>query len=314
MSTPSIATATLPSHQIYNYPPSYQSTSVSTYPTPSSANNASAATTNAAAASRVNPNANAYTTYPAPADTVSSAATTSQPHPSSKQSSLASSMPQTQAAPAQAANGSASSSRKKQPDWNEFYKNGVPKEIIVIDDSPEPTSPAMKKTQARRPAPPASTPSTSKMQPAAKKRRTGGTENHTAVYDRPSFSHLPQQFGDDVSVATHSVSTDRTTSLQTTAPTSLGSHGSLDNGLGANGGVSYEDANVGQKRKRVTRKTTRDEQVNKAYDYVSPPKPLIKAGEVHVPVIREVSRRPNLHDLELRLIDFSEICCLSEIR
>lgn len=28
----------------------------------------------------------------------------------------------------------------KVPDWNEFYKNGLPREIIVIDDSPEPTA------------------------------------------------------------------------------------------------------------------------------------------------------------------------------
>jgi dual-specificity kinase len=26
------------------------------------------------------------------------------------------------------------------PDWNEFYKNGLPREIIVIDDTPEPNS------------------------------------------------------------------------------------------------------------------------------------------------------------------------------
>ena len=28
--------------------------------------------------------------------------------------------------------------RSRKPDWETFYKNGLPKEIIVIDDSPEP--------------------------------------------------------------------------------------------------------------------------------------------------------------------------------
>ena len=33
--------------------------------------------------------------------------------------------------------------RSREPDWNAFYKNGLPKEIIVIDDdSPEPGIPA----------------------------------------------------------------------------------------------------------------------------------------------------------------------------
>lgn len=28
----------------------------------------------------------------------------------------------------------------RQPDWNSFYKNGLPQEVIVIEDSPDPTS------------------------------------------------------------------------------------------------------------------------------------------------------------------------------
>ncbi len=28
----------------------------------------------------------------------------------------------------------------RQPDWNTFYKNGLPKEVIVIEDSPDPTT------------------------------------------------------------------------------------------------------------------------------------------------------------------------------
>ena len=58
-----------------------------------------------------------------------------------------------------------------------------------------------------------------------------------------------------------------------------------------------EHAVAGQKRKRVTRQQTADEKkrreievVGDAYSsYVPPPKPPIKAKDVHVPPVREVS-------------------------
>lgn len=114
-------------------------------------------------------------------------------------------------------------------------------------------------------------------------------------YDRPSYSIIPQQYGEDSSGG--SLSTDRTTSLHTTAPTSLGSQGSA----GTSNGAYYDDANVGQKRKRVTtRKSARDEQKRRELEtagdaflsYIPPPKPPIKAKDVHVPVIRDVSDSP----------------------
>jgi hypothetical protein len=76
----------------------------------------------------------------------------------------------------------------------------------------------------------------------------------------------------------------------------MGSHGST----GASNGVYYEEPNVGQKRKRVTtRKSARDEQKRRELEttgdaflsYIPPPQPPIKAKDVHVPVIRDVSRR-----------------------
>lgn len=272
MSTPSTATATHPTHhQHYGYPhhQSYQSTT--SYPT-----------TAAAAGARL---ANSYT-YSVPSPTTSSipytqpsrvAPTTSTP------SAMASRPSGSSAAPS---NGG----RRKKPDWGEFYKNGIPKEVIVIDDSPAPES-----GNAAPPPPahgvPAGQPPPS--QPAGKRRRTGiETAYDLSYYDRPSFSINPRAYGDDSSG--HSLSTDRTTSLHTTAPTSLGSQGSI----GASNGVYYEDANVGQKRKRVTtRKSARDEQQKKReletggdafLSYVPPPKPPIKAKDVPVPVIRDV--------------------------
>lgn len=64
-------------------------------------------------------------------------------------------------------------------------------------------------------------------------------------------------------------------------------------------GAYVDDGMVGQKRKRVTRQQTADEKKRKeietngdAYSsYVPPPKPPIKAKEVHVPPVRDVRPR-----------------------
>ncbi|GLI72108.1 serine threonine protein kinase CMGC group [Penicillium ochrochloron] len=272
MSTPSTATATLPTtHQHYGYPhSSYQATT--TYPTP----------TTAAGARLANP----YT-YSIPSPTTATTLPYAQPSrvaPTTSTPSVMASHPSgSSAAPSQGG-------RRKKPDWGEFYKNGIPKEVIVIDDSPAPEAP---KTAAPPPPPHGVASSTGQppvAQPAGKRRRTGiETAYDLGYYDRPSFSINPQQYGEESSA--HSLSTDRTTSLHTTAPTSLGSQGSS----GASNGVYYEDATVGQKRKRTTRKSTRDEQKRRELEnapeafpsYVPPSKPIIKAKDVPVPVIRD---------------------------
>ncbi|MCJ1352928.1 MAG: dual specificity protein kinase kns1 [Icmadophila ericetorum] len=167
---------------------------------------------------------------------------------------------------------------QRKPDWHEFYKNGPPKEIIVIDDdSPEPPS----QKENRRPDP---TDMSKQAAHASKKRKTQATAYET-VHHQPSYSHTNTPH-----YASNTMSTDRTTSLQTTAPTSLGSHGS-----GGSGGTYVEEATVGQKRKRVTRQTTNEEKKRKeievvgdAYStYVPPPKPPIKASEVFVQPIKD---------------------------
>ncbi|KAJ9219297.1 kinase-like domain-containing protein [Paecilomyces variotii] len=271
MSTPSTATATHPSHhQHYGYPhhqASYQ------------ANGSYPSATTTTGTSRL---ANPYT-YPA------NTPTTTLPYPQSKPP-----VPSTTGTMSSYPNNNAPTTvrvpRRKKPDWGEFYKNGLPKEVIVIDDTPTP------EPHEEDPYPPAG-PSTATatggmtVQPAGKKRRTGvETAYDLGYYDRPSFSINPQHYGEDSSGT--SISTDRTTSLHTTAPTSLGSHGSS----GASNGVVYEDANVGQKRKRVTtRKSARDEQKRRELEtagdaflnYIPPKKPPIKAKDVPVPVVRD---------------------------
>jgi len=180
------------------------------------------------------------------------------------------------------------SASKRQPDWNEFYKNGIPKEIIVIDDdSPEPQYPAAtSNTSNRQPRADASNYST---HGGRKRKAEQGYEIEFS--DSPTFSTHPAKFGGSSSSASYQ-SGDRTTSLQTvTAPTSLESY------AGNNASSSYEDVRAGQKRKRIqpqkeTRAQTKrkqQESTSDAFaDYIPPSKPLRKAGDVHVPVIRDV--------------------------
>ena len=180
------------------------------------------------------------------------------------------------------------SSRKKErgPDWSEFYKNGLPKEVIVIDDdSPPPgTRKENHRTNQPRPMPARQNEHTNK------KRRTGQGTAYAAARDQQATYSHPRNYSNGQSIS-DTLSSDRTTSLHTTAPTSLGSHTSH-----GSAGTLLEDTQVGQKRKRVTRQQIADEKRRKeievqgdAYSaYVPPPKPPIKAKDVNVPAIRDV--------------------------
>ncbi|KAK5091767.1 serine threonine protein kinase CMGC group [Lithohypha guttulata] len=173
------------------------------------------------------------------------------------------------------------SANRKPPNWNEFYKNGVPKEIIVIDDD--------------SPPPQASTSNVCDQQQdsysnAGRKRKID--QGYEVEYaDSPVYSTHHAQYGN--SSSSNSVhSGGRTNSIQTvTAPTSLESYG------GTTASNSYEDVRIGQKRKRVappkeTRQSTKrkqqEAQTDPFLDYIPPSKPPRKAGEVNVPVVRDV--------------------------
>lgn len=335
MSTPSTATATHPTshnpqHYGYSHHQSYQSTP--SYPSSSSAAAA------AAAASRLSTTSYPYAINPAAAAPAPTATTTTTSSSSTAPTATTSTLPYAQSPkilpppppphqnpPSSATPATMTSSqtalsagvtptqngRNKKPDWGKFYKNGLPKEVIVIDDSPPPdplqhnqaasahnnNTLAKTATTATNASAAVPTPNgSSLLHPAGKKRRTGVDSAYdVGYYDRPSYSINPQHYGEDSSAASRS--TDRTTSMHTTAPTSLGSHGSS----GGSNGVFFEDANIGQKRKRVTtRKSTRDEQKRRELEaigdaflsYVPPPNPPIKAKDVAVPVVRDVSFFP----------------------
>ena len=264
MSIPSIMTATLPpQNPHFGHHSTYNSHSVS-YP----ANNSIPTGSSRLVPAYSLPN-NTRPSIPRP-----SAASSSRQPPSSTMTNCHSS-----------AALQASRRRDQGPDWGEFYKNGLPKEVIVIDDDSPP--PARRKENIRVDR---------QGQGIArgnehtnKKRRTGQGAAYDAARDTgASYSHA-RTYSTRNSVS-DTISTDRTTSLQTTAPTSLGSHTSH-----GSVGTHIDDTQVGQKRKRVTRQQIADEKKRKeievqgdAYSaYVPPPNPPIKAKDVHVPSIRE---------------------------
>ena len=179
--------------------------------------------------------------------------------------------------------------RSREPDWDNFYRNGLPREVIVIDDSPEPEANTSRKILNGHAAANAAAAATneSTTRHAVKKRRrndgssTGQPNGYHVQYvdsqtDTPKQNSTPN--GSTIS------STDRTNSaLHTTAPTSLSSNG------------TYEDVQLPLKRKR-TRQQLANEAKRREIDglgdtfsaYEPPPFPPKKAGDVHVRVIHDV--------------------------
>lgn len=273
MSTPSIASATLSTHHLpYGYP----------HQIPYQANAASYPANNSVPTPRLT---GSYHTFPSSHQSTSYRSSQQSPQHASHANQAFHAPPI-----AHSQSSSVISNRmQKLPDWKEYYKNGVPKEVIVIDDddTPAPPAPASQTMNQQQRGGKRARPT---VQPTAGRKRKADDGYDARYNDSPAFSTHPAKFDEHSSGP--SVSTDRTTSLHTTAPTSLGSYGSS----GASN--SYEDVNVGQKRKRGPPKETRaqtkrkqQEAASDAFaDYVPPPKPPIKAAEVHVPVVPAVSR------------------------
>jgi len=183
--------------------------------------------------------------------------------------------------------------RSREPDWNSFYKNGLPKEVIVIDDSPSPRiSESVEHEDFAHPKQNGVANAAVVSRHAAKKRKRD--DIYDPIYNSqagPSKTQSPHHKGSN----SHStISTDRTTSaVQTTAATSLGSQYS-NNG---SRGFAIDGVQPGQKRKRVA---TRQQLANEAKrreieangdafsNYHPPPRPPIKAGEVNVKVMQDV--------------------------
>lgn len=309
MSTPTTATATLPPHYRHHHhpPPHYPpySTSSSSYRSVAgvSANSILPASTTASTATGSNrhhpPSSSTYTlnpTYvssqPQPPSTngvAASVATSRQPRDSSNtnstprlESNTAKMPPSTASATQTTQTDSLSRKRRrsKEPDWSTFYKNGLPKEVIVIHDTPdpEPDKPSYSVATSSR-AYANGTKNSTTRHPAKRRRK------EEDVYDG-SVNGSYQQTSNS-----GSISTDRTTSAHnTTAATSLGS-------LSSNGQYEYEAAqHAGQKRKRTRHQVAQEakrREVEVLSDalasYQPPQKPVKKAGDVSVRVVSDVS-------------------------
>ncbi|KAI1104692.1 kinase-like domain-containing protein [Jackrogersella minutella] len=174
--------------------------------------------------------------------------------------------------------------RSKEPDWKTFYKNGLPKEIIVIDDTPEPDQNHSVVTASSRTQVNDGASESTRHAPKRRRKDDGGLRND-ATNGRSNGSY-------QVTSNSGSTSTDRTTSAHnTTAATSLGS-------LSSNGQYDYESRQVGQKRKRTRQQIAQEakrrevEVLGDAFvSYRPPQKPVKKAGDVTVRVVNDRSNQ-----------------------
>ncbi|KAH6606856.1 hypothetical protein Trco_006009 [Trichoderma cornu-damae] len=166
--------------------------------------------------------------------------------------------------------------RSREPDWNSFYRNGLPKEIIVIDDTPEPEANTGRKVAN------ASLASFSHANTAPpKRRRDDPPVGYHVQYITNSHTNTPLP---NATPAGSTLSSDRTNSaLNTTAPTSLSSNG------------QYDELAAPLKRKRTTRQQVANEAKRRDVDglggafmaYKPPPFPPKKSAEVSVRVIND---------------------------
>ena len=188
------------------------------------------------------------------------------------------------------------SKEPREPDWHKFYKNGLPKEVIVIDDSPTPelSGSVISNGDAGR-----SLAGESSRHTAKKRKRDDVGSAYDPVYHIGQHSKRPSpQYKNSASGST--ISTDRTTSaIHTTAATSLGSHSSNEKS-----GFEATDVQPGQKRKRTaTRLQLANEAKRKELEvngdaftnYQPPPHPPIKAPDVQVKQVADVSCQPSQH-------------------
>jgi dual-specificity kinase len=299
MSTPSTATATLPHqnpHYGYSHHQNYQSTT--TY----RANNSLLNGTGRLGGAAYNfPGSSSTLTNGLALSNSSRSSHANIPRPSSTNQSPSTTMPFPQSASERV---SKKRQRSREPDWEDFYKNGLPKEVIVIDDSPPPRvsesvepHPLVSRNQTTR-----TVAGANNRHPAKKRKRDDLGSAYDPVYHLQNVPSQTQSPRYNNSESGSTISTDRTTSaIHTTAATSLGSQYSQSGG--SKGYV--DEIQPGQKRKRVA---TRQQLANEAkrreievngdafHNYKPPPRPPIKAPEVVVKVMQDVS----LHNLLTR--------------
>lgn len=224
-------------------------------------------------------------------------------------------MPMGSQAPSESTQASRKRRRSREPreqrstDWAKFYENGLPKEVIVIDDdSPEPESADVSAASASSRTvvngnttngytngvngnEMASSANASAPRHVAKRRKGNDEASTSGTHYDPVHGRMKGSSTNSNGTPTGSIisSGGRTNSaIHTTAATSLGS-------LSSNGPHDNE-SQVGQKRKRTRMQHLNEAKrretaiIGQAYTtYHPPPHPPKKAQDVHVRVVPDVS-------------------------
>lgn len=192
---------------------------------------------------------------------------------------------------------------KRTVDWDEFFKNGPPKEIIIIDDSPPPqpahsSGSRQRLNSSSRGAPtgghyPTSGPGAHIPRHADKKRKVQTSQYEPVYPDHHSYSstQTPYAYGSPTTVSAHS-STVSINGNPSTAGTSLGSAGVGTAGPSHPPPAAAAAVPVGPKRKRVTRASqaaAANANLDAFASYHPPPRPPIKAKDVYVMQVQDVS-------------------------
>ncbi|KAF3926864.1 hypothetical protein ABW20_dc0103841 [Dactylellina cionopaga] len=208
--------------------------------------------------------------------------------------------------------------RRETPDWKEFYKNGIPKEIIVIDDTPppEPTPKRTNRTVANQPAsrvprpisqntalnsrvhnPVSSQASTATTSQPSKRRKlttangAGSTSTTTvaAVNSRYDTNHHDPYGSTPYSVTQTPAYASQGSSANTASASARGYNGTETAATSLASTIGESASVAGNKRKRVTRGSMAKKQTDAFAHYQPPPHPPIKAKEV---VVRKVEDNP----------------------
>ncbi|EWC47067.1 hypothetical protein DRE_03436 [Drechslerella stenobrocha 248] len=203
--------------------------------------------------------------------------------------------------------------RRTTPDWKEFYKNGIPKEIIVIDDTPPPDQPTPKRpsranqaasrvprpisqhpslnTRVHNPVPSqASTATTS--QPAKRRKIANGTTTTAAVAvnSRYDTNHQDPYGSTPYSVTQTPAYASQGSSANTASASSRGYNGTETAATSLASTIGDAASVAGTKRKRVTRGSMAKKQTDAFAHYQPPPHPPIKAKEVYVRRVEDNSK------------------------
>ncbi|TGZ79225.1 kinase-like protein [Ascodesmis nigricans] len=189
-------------------------------------------------------------------------------------------------------NGSTTTRRRKRapPDWDKFYQNGIPKEVIEIEDTPPPQ---------HAPSLTTNRPHAAVVRHADGDYRNGAAAVDSDVYHAGKRRKLKETYEPHEYQASYSstqtphlnghYSSPATVSAQSSNSSIIGTTSVSALGVRAAPAVA---ATNGVKRKRVTRLSQAQAlaATNDAFaSYHPPPQPPIKAKEVYVKPVRDVS-------------------------